>query len=689
MIIDNPKAEQKGSIQSDAPYISAAQSLPEITFRGVILSIILVVILTASNAFLGLKVGITVAASIPAAVISMGILRFFRNSNILENNIVQTAASAGEALVAGIIFVLPALVLLGYWQGFNYWQIVFIAITGGVLGVLFSVPLRRVLLAHKSLKFPEGTAIGHVLMTGSQGKSGNLSEMIAGGVVGGLVSLAQSGFKVLSEGMRVWFSTGTHTIFGLGLGFNPALLAAGYIVGVQVAIATLVGMVICWLVAMPILTSYATGDAIVTGKFAVKIWKEQIRYIGIGVMLVSGFWTLLTLFKPIMASLKASFISMRQVQTSGALIPRTERDLPINLIIAGLVIMLVPVFCLIAHYADITKLNVSDTYYWLIIAIMTVYALIAGFVFSSLCGYFSGLVGTTNSPISAMTLGSLILGSLLLLVLLGVSSAFNLTADQNASAAVMIIATSAIIACAATISNDNIQDLKAGHMVGATPWKQQVMLVLGVVVAALVAPLVLRLLFEAYGMGEVFPHADMDPNQALSAPQATAISFVVKAVFAHTLPWGMLGTGAVLAISCLLFNSYLQKYNLGLPTLALGIGIYLPLEATAPLVIGGLASHVIHSLVKRVYPTEPLSSDNANDLHQAKQRGLILACGMVAGSTIMGVILAIPFAISKSTEVLSIVPASFESIADNLSIAVTIAIVAWFYYVVCRKRVAK
>lgn len=667
---------------------SNKQGSPEISLRGIILALILVVLLAASNAFLGLKVGMTVAASIPAAVISMGVLRFFKNSNVLENNIVQTLASAGEALVGGTIFIVPAFVLLGYWHTFPYFETVSIAAVGGVLGVLFSIPLRRVLLNHKSLKFPEGTAIGHVLNAGAGQNKQDLNKIVQGGLVGGLISFAQSGLKVLSEGFNSWFSIGNHTIFGLALGFNPALLAAGYIVGIQVALAILLGAIICWLVAIPLLTTHYVGNLTVMADIAMKIWQEQVRYIGVGVMLGSGFWTLLTLAKPLAVSLKASFVSMKQAEKMNLkIIPNTERDIPINYVLLATLLLMIPVFFIVGHYVSQQHLGITNHYYWFVITMMTLFVLIAGFVFSSLCGYFSGLVGATNSPISSLALGAIMSASLLALVLLENYTGLKLNAEQSAAAAVMVIATCAIVACAAAISNDNIQDLKAGQLVGATPWKQQLMLILGVLVAATVVPLVLRLLFQAYGIGDVFPRPGMDPMQALSAPQATAMSFVVKAAFLHQLPWGLLGTGGLIAMACLLLNAYLSRYNFTLPALAVGMGIYLSFQTMAPLIIGGILSFVLEKIAKkrhRITRQDEIEETVAYQAyHRSRHSGLVLACGIVAGSTMMGVILAVPFALAKSTEVLRIVSTSFMSTSNILSLLVLLSIVVWFYGITC------
>ncbi|MDQ8039246.1 MAG: oligopeptide transporter, OPT family, partial [Rickettsiella sp.] len=307
----------------------------EITVRAVILAILLAVILAAANAYLGLKVGLTISASIPAAILSMGILRFFKNSSILENNIVQTGASAGEALVGGTAFILPALIILHYWQHFDYWQTVFISLTGGILGVLFSIPIRRVLLADKSLRFPEGTAIGQVLKI-SQDTKGNLKELVQGGALGAFVALFQSGFQIIADNTATWFKAGNKFVYGFTFGFEPALLAAGYIVGVGVAMSTLFGVIIGWVVGVPIFSYLhplaANMDA---NSLATSIWQTDIRPIGVGTMLVGGLWTMVLLIKPIIRGIHSSFVSLKAVKKSGySSLPKHERDIPINYTIA-------------------------------------------------------------------------------------------------------------------------------------------------------------------------------------------------------------------------------------------------------------------------------------------------------------------------------------------------------------------
>lgn len=662
-----------------------ARSLPEITVKAVILSIILAVILAAANAYLGLKVGITISASIPAAVISMGILRLFKNSNILENNIVQTAASAGEALVAGIIFILPALLILQFWSDFNYWETTLVAIVGGSLGVLFSIPLRRVLLADPSLRFPEGTAIGQVLKVSNQGKA-SLQDLIKGGAIGSVISLFQAGFQMIADETSLWFKAKNSFVFGLGTGFEPALLAAGYIVGISVAVSTFVGVIIGWVIGIPVL-SYLQGLDISqsASSIATHIWKTDVRYIGIGTMLVGGIWTLFTLLKPIAQGLRSSFDSVRTMRAGGyRSLPHTERDIPIHYAFVALGILLIPLTFLLHHFVGYVGLALSPFAQFSVIAMGVLFILLAGFIFASICGYFAGLVGSSNNPLSGLAMSALLLASLLLLGLFSVThTALNTSVEKLAAAAFVVFLTTAILT-AASITNDTIQDLKAGQIVGATPWKQQVMLILGTLVSAFVVPPILELLFNAYGIGNMFPRPGMDPSQALSAPQAMLMATLAQGVFAHNLPWSMLITGALVAIGCILIDTLLKRKNLRLPVLAVGLGIYLPLAVTMPIVLGGILSFIVERSLKQRYANE-LETEHSQANH-CRQRGLVAACGIVAGASLMGVVLAIPFTIAKSTDVLKLVSDSFTPYANALGIVVTFGVLYWLYSVVCKSK---
>ncbi len=672
------------SASTESAYIPAHQKLPEITVKAVILSIILVITLAAANAYLGLKVGMTVSASIPAAVISMGILRLFRTSNILENNIVQTAASSGEALVAGVVFILPSLLILHFWTNFNYWESVAVAMCGGIIGVLFSVPLRRVLLGDKSLKFPEGTAIGNVLKASAESTAG-LKNLVWGGLVGGLISLCQAGFKVVSDSLEVWFQSGA-SVYGFGLGFNPALIAAGYIVGVNVAVSILVGVICGWTIGVPVLTHHfgitSPGDANAT---AMDMWHHHIRYIGVGTLLVGGIWTLIKLIKPITDGIQSSFATVRLIQAGSVTeIPRTERDMPINYVIWSCILLALPLALIYAHFTSPGAIAITPSLRIGTIVILILFTLLVGFVLASICGYFTGLVGSSNSPLSGMTLTGLLLMSLMLMTVLGHQLPVGTTNFSVISTAALAVIGTTVMACAGAITNDTIQDFKAGQMVGATPWKQQVMLVIGVIVASLVVPLILRLLYNAYGISGIFPHPGMDPKQMLSAPQAALMATIVQGVFSHNLPWTMINIGIGLAVVVIIIDGVIKNYGMHMPVLAVGIGIYLPLEASMPLVIGGLASYFINRTLAKRYPGA--TELTHEPIRQGHQRGLILACGLVAGAALMGVILAIPFAIAQSDDVLRIVGDNFTPIANALGVIITVLLVWWLFKVVCPKK---
>jgi putative OPT family oligopeptide transporter len=663
---------EQPSLVKDEAFIPASQSLPEITVKGVILAIVLTVVLAAANAYLGLKVGLTVSASIPAAVISMGVLRFFKNSNILENNIVQTAASAGEALTAGVAFTLPALIVIHYWTHFDYFASMSIAVTGGILGVLFSVPLRRVLLADKTLRFPEGTAIGKVLSASSD-KTMGLKELIAGSSVGAVISLCQTGLKVLADSMQVWVSYGS-TVVGAGLGFAPAMLGAGYIIGVGVAGSIFLGVVLGWLVGVPIITHIYGLPAGVSAASDVAnyIWKNHVRYIGIGTMIVGGLWAVSSLVRPMIKGITASFESVSSMRMHGmANIPRTERDMKITSVIWCILVLLCPIYFIFHHFTSLPILGLGLMLQQTVSWISVLLVLILGFILASICAYFAGLVGSSANPLSSMSLISLIIGSFILSLLLGSEIHLSSGSQQAISAAGVAIIITAVIASIASISNDTMQDLKAGQMVGATPWKQQVMLILGVIVAALVIPLILQLLFDAYGLSGVMPHPNMDPSQMLAAPQAGLMAAVVQGIFTHDVQWGMMLTGAIIAVAALILDRYTRRIGWRVPVLAVGIGIYLPIDTTMPLVIGGVLSWFVDRALKRKFNNDI----DANT--RSHQKGLLLASGLVAGSAVMGVVLAIPFVIAGSSNVLSIISDKYETWTGIASIAVTLWLCVW------------
>lgn len=670
------------------PLIPASQKLPEITVKAVILSIILTIVLAAANAFLGLKVGTTVSASIPAAVISLGILRLFRTNNVLESTMVQTAASVGEGLTAGLAFILPALLILGFWQNFNYLTSLCIGLLGGMLGILYTIPIRRALLNSPELRFPEGTAIGNVLKASVGQESADLGMLVKGGIIGAVISLFQSGFQVLTDGVDYWWKI-NNSLFGFGLGFSPALIAAGYIVGINVGISLMVGVVIGWIIGVPVLTYvYGLPDLSDPLMAAQQIWGNHIRYIGVGTMLVGGLWTLIKLCGPVVSSLKASFAGMKSAgQSEGGSVPRTERDIPIKTVLWLLGLIIIPTFIFAYCSFHPELIPVSGVTRVVIALVSVIYALVMGFIFSSISAYFAGLIGSTNSPGSGLTVSALLIFALIMLAVLSVDANFlgEVAGTQLAAAGYTVLIITILSACI-VIANETIQDLKVGQILGATPWKQQVMLVLGVVVSALVVPLILKLLFNAYGMAGVFPHPGMDPKQMLPAPQAGLMAAMVKGAFGHNLPWSMIITGGVVAVICIFVDSILKPYKLRLPVLAVGLGIYIPMVATVPMFIGGLVQYLVYRKFKKVR----LRAHNKKVLDKKvalnKHKGLTLACGLVAGASLMGVVLAIPFSIAQSSDVWRLVGENFTPIANLLGGAVTFLLCAWMFLRITRLR---
>lgn len=665
----------------DSPIIPASQSLPEITIRSIILGVILTVILAAANAYLGLKVGQTVSASIPAAIISMSILRFFRTSNVLENTMVQTMASVGESLISGIAFILPALIILHAWNGFYYWQTVMIGLMGGTLGVLFTIPLRRALLMDKTLRYPEGVAISNVLRASANKEKTDMKALTMGGAVGAVISLFQVGFQILTDTFDFWVRTSS-TLFGFELGLSPALIAAGYIVGINVAISFFVGVVIGWLAGVPILSWYlGMPDAGSASDAVMAIYRSHIRYIGVGTMLVGALWTLCTLFKPITQSVLASFASLRETKANGRKeILRTERDIPINYVTWGIVFMLIPIFILIANYIVPLNTPTDYTFHVLICAFSAIYVIIGGFLFCSISAYFAGLIGSSNTPVSGLLVSALLIFCLLILAFYKTIGGIE---GKELFGIILAIGTCVIIAVGISISNDTMQDLKVGQIVGATPWKQQVMLMLGVLVCAFVVPPILDLLYNAYGIGGVFPHEGMSKTQMLSAPQAALMATVAQGVYTHNLAWGMLTIGAVIAVICIIIDEILKQLGTRLPVLAVGLSIYLPMNTTIPVIIGGLLAYIIQIRLAKTYNGRRIENEKKIAAH--RHRGLLLMCGIVAGASIMGVIIAIPFAIKQSSDAWKLMPDQYMYLAGGLSIFVTLVMCTWVYKVVMKK----
>ncbi|MEC9474359.1 MAG: oligopeptide transporter, OPT family [Candidatus Neomarinimicrobiota bacterium] len=584
----------------------------EITIKAVFLGIILSMILAGANAYLGLFAGMTVSASIPAAVISMGVLSLFKNSNIRENNIVQTAASAGESLAAGVIFTIPALVLLGYWDSFDYAEVAKIAAIGGVIGVLFTVPLRRALIINAKLTYPEGVATAAVLRAGDEAKqekstenSGGLGTIALTSLAGGLMKLFQQGFgmwHVEAAGARAIGGS----IFGIGTDLSPALISVGYIVGRNIGILVVAGGLISWAFAIPIYSAMVgfQGDPL---DAAFNIWTTKIRYLGVGAMVVGGVWSLIKLFKPLIEGIRASLDALKN-NASNENIPTEEKDMPINYVGIALLALLVPVFLLYVGIVD--SLPVA--------ALLTVVMMVFGFLFSAVAAYMAGVVGSSNNPISGVTIATILFTSILLLALLGTGS------GTGAASAIMV---GAVVCCAAAIGGDNLQDLKAGQLVGATPWKQQVMQIVGTLSSAIVLGLVLDILHTAYTIG----------SPTLSAPQATLMKSVADGVFTGNLPWMFVYIGGLIAVALILIDLRQEKVgsDFRVPVLAVAVGIYLPITLTVPIFIGGMVSHL---------------GKTAGGTENSEKKGLLMSSGFITGEALMGILVAVPIFLSGNKD---------------------------------------
>jgi putative OPT family oligopeptide transporter len=618
----------------------SGSSLKELTLRAVILGGLITLVFTAANVYLGLRVGLTFATSIPAAVISMAVLRMFRGSNILENNIVQTIASAAGTLAA-IIFVLPGLVIIGWWQGFPYWTTAAATAVGGILGVMFSVPLRRALVVDTPLPYPEGVAAAEVLKVGAGSREGDaenqlgLRLIIYSSVSAGIFTIV-SKTRLLAEEVGYFFHAGASST-GVSGGLSYALFGAGHLVGLSVGMANFIGMVIGWWILLPILTWGIAGPA---DEVATTVFRSDVRFFGAGVIGVAAIWTLLRLLGPILKGIKGALAASSQ-RTGGEALPLVERDIPIGRVALVILAMLVPIAILLWQFLAPTPLAGGAAS---LIPLTLVFVLIAGVVIAAVCGYMAGLMGASNSPISGVGILAILSATLLLSLWFGGSGSPQ---EQQALIAYSLF-TTAIVFGIATISNDNLQDLKTGQLVGATPWRQQVALVYGVIFGSLVIPPILNTLATAYG----FAGAPGAGPQALSAPQAGLISAIANGVLGGDLNWLRIGQGAAVGVLAILLDAALGKAKLmRLPPLGIGIGIYLPMAVTLPIAIGSVLGWLYDKRAERA----------ANPAF-AKRMGVLLATGLIVGDSLANVGFAGYVAGRGLPE--GRLPAGFEHIAE-------------------------
>ncbi|KTD30919.1 oligopeptide transporter [Legionella moravica] len=665
---------------SDTPFIAADQQVAELTLRVIFLAIILTVLLAMSNAYLALKLGILTSASIPAAIISMGILRFFKNSTILENNAVQTAASAGEAVAGGIVYTIPALIIIGFWNHFDYLTNFFIAACGGILGVLFSIPLRRILVNDHSLKFPEGRAIAEVLKSSAE-KAG-IRDIFIGGAVGAVIELLQIGFKLVANSWGYWFVV-KRSLFGLGAGFSATMIGAGYLVGHDMAISIFLGAVLSWLVALPVvsqfypdfITHYPPEQA------TTLLWNSEMRYLGIGAMLFAGMWTFVKLIKPLTKSIRGSLSAFIAKNKADKEVLRTDKDIPLPFIFMGIGTVAAILFLFFQFIFPLGQAGLDNTYSPTIVFFGVVYVLVIGFLFSVITAYFSGMVGVTASPGSSVVISGMLFAAWLLLTAIDHVLPLPLSTHQIQAAEAITIIIGSVVTGIAAIANDNTQDLKVGQLVGATPWRQQVMLLLGVVVSALVIPPVMQLLFNVYGIAGVMPHPGMDVTQTLPAPTAALMAAITEAVFRNSLPWNMMFFGALIILFVIVLERIFNfKRYLNLSILGIAIGMYLPLSSSFPLFIGGMIALFVQKRLQR------MKKDQEETIIR-KQKGTLIACGLVAGSAIMDVVLAIPFSIFHSPDALQLVGPDWKDKGVYLGVITTFVLAWWISQRVCKHKI--
>ena len=630
----------------------------ELTLRGIVLGGLLTLLFTAANVYLGLKVGITFATSIPAAVISMAALRFVRGSTILENNIVQTIASAAGTLAA-IIFVLPGLIMIGYWQGFPYWITVAVCAIGGTLGVMFSVPLRRALVTGSDLPYPEGVAAAEVLKVGS-GSIGGVEENAKGlaAIVAG--SVASAGFALLAAmklaagELATAFRVGGGAASGASMSLSMALIGVGHLVGMTVGIAMLLGMLTAWGVLVPLLTSIqGVGEDVAATVNSV--FRNQVRFIGAGTIGVAAVWTLLKIIGPIIGGIRSA-MAASAARSGGAVLELTERDLPISIVGGTIIASLVPIAGLLWWFIAGGPIAPDAP---MVIGATLVYMLVIGAIIAAVCGYMAGLIGASNSPVSGVGILA-VLGAAVLL------SLFYGTQPENAQAlTAYALFTTAIVFSIATISNDNLQDLKTGQLVGATPWKQQFALIIGVIFGSLVIGPVLNVLNTSFGF-QGMPGAG--PN-ALAAPQAALISSLANGVLGGDIRWDLIGYGALLGVTVIFIDEVLtrtSKYRL--PPLAVGMGVYLPMALTMLIPVGALIGWLYEGW-----------ADRASNPEFAKRMGVLAATGLIVGESLFGVAFAGIVAATASDAPLSVVGEHFETYAVWIGPVLFAAIIAWLY----------
>src|SRR5881409_3902002 len=624
----------------------------ELTIRGLIIGIVITLVFTAANVYFGLKAGLTFSTSIPAAVISMAILRGFRDATVQENNIVQTVASAAGTL-SSIIFVFPGLIMIGYWTDFPFWTSFWICALGGILGVMYSIQLRRALVTTSDLPYPEGVACAEVLKVGSSGDSAHASDIEHGraGLLavlwGSIVSAVFAvivGTQIFAADVAQTFRIGRRgAVSGYDFALSFALLAIGHLVGLSVGIAMLIGALIGWGWGVPNFSAIAGDVTTAAATLAQKTWSTKVRFVGAGAIGVSAIWTLLKLVKPVASGLAGAMAASRARKAGKAdTLPITERDIPIGIVGLVTLVCMLPIGWLLGYFGTASGLRAHLP--TLVIG-GVVYIVLMSFFVSAVCGYMAGLIGSSNSPLSGI--GILVVIGAALLLVIGVKP--YVSPDSGKALIPFALFTTAVIFNVAAIANNNLQDLKTGQLVDATPWKQQVALVIGVVAGALVIPPVLDLMNHTYGFAGA-PGAD--PRRALPAPQAGLISSLARGVIAADIDWSLIGIGALIGVGIVLLDEILGRTtkHMRVPPLAVGLGIYLPTSSTLMIIVGAIVGWFFDQRANRTPKPEA-----------TKQLGVLLASGLIVGEGIIGVVISALVVFSGKDFPLSMVGSAYET----------------------------
>lgn len=595
------------------PFVSDDQRLPELTPKAIILGVFMALVLGAANAYLGMRVGLTVAATFPAAVVAMAAMRVFKGS-ILEENIARTTASVGEALVAGAIFTIPAFVISGVWGRLNFRDSTLIMAIGGILGVLLIIILRRTMVEDEELPFPESVAAAEIVKAGQKGETG--AKYVLGGLAFGAVwEVLKNDFGVRLVGDHVtrFFSfaqskinvLGSNISYSGGILFetpscSPMLMGVGYIIGFRVSAVLFAGAIMGWWLLVPLavflnpsLTELASAQGWVNVTF--EVWERQIRPLAVGTMIVAAFYTLYSLRESLFGGIMRAFRDLSAAKHGDAVILRHDQDLDFKRVFVAIALLAVPMFFLYNYFSGSVGGSI----------VLTVVMLILGFFFAAVAGYLVGLIGSSNNPISGLTLSTLLIAALLMVTM-------GITGDNGVMA---VLGIAGVVCCAAGVAGDMMQDLKVGHILGGTPRKMQIAEIIGVICASMVLVYVLDVLDRVYEIG----------STKLPAPQAGLMALMAQGIVGGEMAWPLVIVGMLLAVALILIKA---------PSpMLIAVGMYLPFTATAAVFVGGIVKHIMDTKLER-------QGAGPDAMRRAENTGVLLASGLIAGESLMAVILA-------------------------------------------------